>query len=91
MDGGGFYTFNCAVIVPGENTFITNFASNHGGGFSVIYSTVHLNGSTNNSAASGSAMYISDSTVNIDRITCLMNNTAKSEGGAIYTSDSVME
>ena len=20
MDGGGFYTFNCAVIVPGENT-----------------------------------------------------------------------
>ena len=30
VDGGGFYTFNCAVIVPGENTFITNFASDCG-------------------------------------------------------------
>ena len=94
VDGGGFYTFNCAVIVPGENTFITNFASDCGGAFTVIYSTVHLKGSTNirnNSGASGGAMYISDSTVHVDKITYLENNTAKSEGGAIYARESVVK
>ena len=84
----------CAVIVPGENTFITNFASDCGGAFTVIYSTVHLKGSTNirnNSGASGGAKYISDSTVYVDKITYLENNTAKSEGGAIYARESVVK
>ena len=60
-EGGGFYAFDCTVNFPGENVFITNSASNHGGAFTVVHSTLHLNGLTafkNNSAASGGGMYM---------------------------------
>ena len=79
---------------PGENTFIANSAHNHGGGFTVVHGTLHLNGSTtskNNSAASGGGMYIGGSNADIDGSNCFMNNLAELEGGAIYVMKSVVE
>ena len=46
-EGGGFYAFDCTVNFPGENVFITNSAGNHGGGFTVVHSTLHLIGLNN--------------------------------------------
>ena len=85
---------NCTVSCTGENTFITNSATNHGGGFAVIHSKLHLNGSAifkNNSAAIGGGVYINDSTVHIDGNHCFRNNTAGSEGGGIYARGKVMK
>ena len=85
---------NCTVSCFGENTFITNSVTNHGGGFTVIHSKLHLNGSAtfkNNSAAIGGGIYISDSTVHTDGSHCFGNNTANSEGGGIYARGKVMK
>ena len=82
--------FKSAVNSFGENAFITIY---HGGGFTVMHSTLHLNGLTmliNNLVAGGGGMHIGDSTVDSDGSNCFMNNKANS-GGGIYAADSTVK
>ena len=92
ITGGGVYAFDSSLHLPGDITFTNNSAVQYGGGVAAILcKSVNMSGSTNmrrNSAYSGGAMYIDDSTVYIDGNNCFHDNKARAEGGVIHVTKS---
>ena len=90
--GGGVYAFDSSLHLPGDITFSNNSAVQYGGGLAaVLCKSVSMSGSTNmkwNSAYSGGAMYVDDSTVHIDGKNCFHDNMARAEGGVIHVTKS---
>ena len=90
--GGGVYAYDSSLHLPGDITFSNNSAVQYGGGLATLLcKSVSMSGSTNmkwNSAYSGGAMYVDDSTVHIDGNNCFRDNKARAEGGVIHVTKS---
>lgn len=90
--GGGMYVFDSSLHFPGEITLTNNSAEQYGGGLAAILcKLVSMSGSTTmkwNSAHSGGAMCIDESTVNIDGSSHFFENQATSEGGTMHAMNS---
>ena len=89
MTGGGLYSIDS--ILDFHETYTLNFtantATNAGGGFATIGSTINITGSMafeTNSAMSGGGMYLEDTKVNWSGRNYFNRNHAHYEGGAVY-------
>ena len=89
MTGGGLYSIDSILEFPETHTlnFTANMATNAGGGFVAIGSTVNTTGSLafkTNSAMSGGGMYLEDTKANFSGRNYYNQNHAHYEGGAVY-------
>ena len=89
MTGGGLYSIDSTLDFPETYTliFTANTATNAGGGFATVGSTVNTIGSMafeTNSAMSGGGMYLEDTKVNLSGRNNFNQNHAHYEGGAVY-------
>ena len=90
MTGGGLYSIDSSLEFPETYTlnFTANVATDTGGGFATIGSTVNITGSVDfeaNSAMSGGGMYAESTKVNLSGRNYFNQNHAHHEGGAVYT------
>ena len=89
MTGGGLYSIDSILEFPETYTlnFTANMATNAGGGFATIGSTLNIVWSMafeTNSAMSGGGMYLEDTKVNLSGRNYFNQNHAHYGGGAIY-------
>ena len=90
MTGGGLYSIDSSLEFPETYTlnFTANVATDAGGGFATIGSTVNITGSLDfeaNSAMSGGGMYTENTKVHLSGRNYFNQNHAHHEGGAVYT------
>jgi predicted outer membrane repeat protein len=91
-NNGSVYAYSSELKLNGNIDFYQclalNLEENEGGAITAFQSMLQLNGSltfTNNSAKSGGAVHLTESTINIGNgDVTIVNNTAKSTGGGIY-------
>lgn len=91
--GGGINSVDSAVIFSGNTSFLNNIGMSGGGG-ATRDSTISLYSDTlfiNNSGPKGGAVFTERGTLQLSLQTNITNNTAKTYGGGIFASDTIIK